>query len=242
MTVLVVSGMYYNKANISDRAETKKYQSNSLGLETENRKALGISLCLCQPSSLKEKHVLIFKLWAKKEQMITLDPWVGTLYTGMDEFLTPSLKHLNCDWFRLRGCHWGRKSHEPALPSWRTRTQIQFLEKQRCWHTRALCSLACPPLLHSPESWAMHLLGISIPSSIFKITASFVLILPNSIYLPLTMQFIYKALLPSGLWGDQWEDHIHQGHTILDSSGQLIMGPLLGELDLKSIARMLESK
>lgn len=56
------------------------------------------------------------------------------------------------------------------------------------------------------------------------------------------MQFIYKALLLSSLWGEQWEDPTHQGHTMLYSSGQLIMGPLLGELDLKSITEMLESK
>lgn len=194
--------MYYNNAKYL--IELKWLE---LGLEKGNRNVLGISLYLFQPSSLKSKHTLFFKLWAKEEQMTILDPWVDILYTGADEFLTTSLKHLHCDWLSLSGCLWVRKCHGPALSNWRTRT-LKFLEKQRCQNTRALCSLACLSP-HPPECCAMHLLGISIPSGILKITASLVLILPNSIYLPLTMQLIYKALLLSSLWGDQWEDPTH---------------------------------
>lgn len=54
--------MCYNNKELSDRAEVKKYQFSSLGLETGNKNVLGISLCLLQLSSLKNKHALTFKL------------------------------------------------------------------------------------------------------------------------------------------------------------------------------------
>ena len=85
----------------------------------------------------------------------------------------------------------------PALPSWRTRTKIKFIEKKIILKHKSPVFTTMFP--HLPKCCAMHLLGISMFSRILKITASFVLILPNSIYLLLTMQFIYKAPLPSSL-------------------------------------------
>lgn len=162
---------------------------------------LSISLCLPQPSNLKDKHILTCKLWDKEEQIIILNPWVDILYTEMDEVLTPSLKHLNCGWFRRSVHFWGRKFHGPCTAKLENKNSKQ-VPRGKNTETQEPCVH-----YHVPTStWMLCNASpgyIDFFSSILKITASFVLILPNSIYLWLTMQFIYKGLLPRSLWDDQ---------------------------------------